>query len=147
MAKYIIFNEIGEFQNLAPTESDRDTRMALVTGYHAVEVTDQQYFDAGSELSDPSYENNSITWTTYTCENDMSLSDAEKSQILISNRDFLIERIKEKSGYDSNSDAQAMVSFLENIDTNPSSWWTETQPVVNYIYNISGCPQVFTKEL
>ena len=47
----------------------------------------------------------------------------------------------------SNSDAQAMVSFLENIDTNPSSWWTETQPVVNYIYNISGCPQVFTKEL
>ena len=45
-----------------------------------------------------------------------------------------INQIKEKPGYDSNSDAQAMVSFLENIDTNPSSWWTETQPVVNYIY-------------
>ena len=89
MAKYIIFNEIGEIQNLAPTEAARDTRMALVTGYHAVEVTDQQYFDAGSGLADPSYENDSMTWNMSTCENDMSLSDAEKSQILISNRDFL----------------------------------------------------------
>ena len=147
MAKYIIFNELEEFEKLAPTDAAKDKWMALVTGYHAVEVTDQEYFDAGSGLSDPSYKNDSVTWTIDTCENDMSLSDAEKSQILISNRDFLIERIKEKSGYNSNSDAQAMVSFLENIDTNPSSWWTETQPVVNYIYNISGCPQVFTKEL
>ena len=147
MAKYIIFNEIGEFEKLAPTDAAKDKLMALVTGYHAVEVTDQQYFDAGSGLAVPSYENDSMTWNTSPCENDMSLSDSEKSQILVSNRDFLIERIKEKPGYDSSSDRQAMVSFLENINTSPASWWTETQPVVNYIYNISGCPQLFTKEL
>jgi len=146
MAKYIIFNETGEFEKLAPTDAAKDKWMALVTDYHAVEVTDQQYFDAGSGFSDPSYENDSITWTPSPPQNDMSLSDAEKSQMLVSNRDFLIARIKEKPGYDSSPDRQAMVSFLENINTSPDSWWTETQSVLNYIYNISGCPQVFTKE-
>jgi hypothetical protein len=68
---------------------------------------------------------------------------------LQSNIDILINNIKTVLGDNlENSPAeQSLITFLESVDVSQKTSWTDDENRMEYIYNLTGCPQVFTFDI
>ncbi len=155
MAKYILFQN-NEFYRMAPDEAKKD-KWIITPQIVAKEVSDTDYKNVGCKKVKPTLSGDTINYEgeTYFNFTDTEPSepkdlDATESQVMVTwARDILIKEIKQISAhnYASDSTAQAMVAFLEGIDMNAVTPLGRSDSAFEYIYNLSGCPQLYPLEL
>jgi len=150
--KYIIFRNNNllnhSFFRLAPNEDIRDKWLATDSaGLVAIETNDADYRKKTHGKSEPSLVDGSVIWTDYEHS---GISDATEAKKEYKDKvDYLIHTFKHitASKFDSDADAKSIVDFLENIDTDSVSSWDDNYSIMEYIYDLPGCPQVFWPEL
>jgi|TARA_E500000318_G_C3487405_1_gene182931 hypothetical protein len=150
--KYLIFRNNNllhhSFFRLAPNEDIRDKWLATdAPGLTAIEVNDADYRKKSHGKSEPSLVDGSVIWTDY---NNPAISDATEAKKEYKEKvDYLINTFETIPGdkFDSDADAKSMVDFLENIDTDSVSSWDENYSIIEHIYDLPGCPQIFWAEL
>jgi|TARA_R100001163_G_C4994022_1_gene145550 predicted Rdx family selenoprotein len=150
--KYIIFRNNNllnhSFFRLAPNEDIRDKWLATDSaGLVAIETNDADYRKKTHGKSEPSLVDGSVIWTDYEHS---GISDATEAKKEYKDKvDYLINTFKHitASKFDSDADAKSIVDFLENIDTDSVSSWDDNYSIMEYIYDLPGCPQVFWPEL
>ncbi len=146
--KHIIFNMDNLYFRLASTDAKKESWLNSDPNATAVQVTDQEFFDAATQQKIPTLSNGSIVWTDTSTINDMSASAEDKTTAIQNAISDWVKSIKKVCGdrYSSMSDAQSVVSFLEAVDTSVHGW-TENQTYANYVYSLSNCPQVFADDI
>ena len=150
--KYIIFRNNNllnhSFFRLAPNEDIRDKWLATDSaGLVAIETNDADYRKKTHGKSEPSLVDGSVIWTDYEHS---GISDATEARKEYKDKvNYLINTFKHitASKFDSDADAKSIVDFLENIDTDSVSSWDDNYSIMEYIYDLPGCPQVFWPEL
>tara|TARA_R100001015_G_C4629326_1_gene190087 strand:+ start:826 stop:1299 length:474 start_codon:yes stop_codon:yes gene_type:complete len=155
MAKYLLFQN-NEFYRMASDETKKD-KWIVTPQIVAKEVNDTDYKNVGCKKVTPTLSGDTITYEgeTYFNFTDTEPSepkdlDATESQAMVTwARDTLIKEIKEMSAhnYPTDSAAKAMVAFLEAIDMNAVTSLGRSDSAFEYIYNLSGCPQLYPLEL
>tara|TARA_R100001463_G_scaffold2908_1_gene12048 strand:+ start:1166 stop:1630 length:465 start_codon:yes stop_codon:yes gene_type:complete len=151
--KYIIFeNNLKKL--IASTDAKKDTILKLNPLSVAKEVSDSDFKKIALGRSEASLVNNEVVINEFSNDDISSVRPAitdatEASARLQECIDTLITSIKDNcgDGYDSNTDATSLVSFLEGIDSSEKTSWDAGVLYIEYIYDLPGCPQIFLEDI
>ena len=162
MAKHFIFQD-NQFYRLAPTDAKKDFWLSTSAGLVSKEVSDADYFKVAVLKSQATLNGDTVDYADVTvfhkqdtadddANSDVAknVTDASEAQaILTETRDNLIADFKHYSDkhYDNDAEVKAMVAFLEAIDIGAVTSWNSTDSVMEYIYNLTDCPQLFPLEI
>ena len=155
MAKYILFQN-NKFYRMAPDEAKRD-KWIITPQIVAKEVSDTDYKNVGCKKVKPTLSGDTITYEGDTYFNYTKTEPSEPKDLDVTEsqeavtwaKDILIYEIKTIAAhqYYTDSDAQAMVAFLEAIDMSAVTALSKSDSAFEYIYNLPGCPQLYHLEL
>tara|TARA_R110000822_G_scaffold28955_1_gene85693 strand:+ start:864 stop:1352 length:489 start_codon:yes stop_codon:yes gene_type:complete len=160
--KYIIFKD-NIFFRLASTE-DKKNNALQENNSVAKEISDSDFKNVAIGNSVPTLVGDNLVLTTYvfgrggmTADELAIAGDATQEvtdpsaaqEELQSNIDILINNIKTVLGDNlENSPAeQSLITFLESVDVSQKTSWADDENRMEYIYNLTGCPQVFTFDI
>ena len=153
MAKHFIFQD-NQFYRLAPTDAKKDFWLSTSAGLVSKEVSDADYFKVAVLKSQATLNGDTVDYADVTVfhKQDTADDDAnsdEAQAILTETRDNLIADFKHYSDkhYDNDAEVKAMVAFLEAINISAVTSWNSTDSVMEYIYNLTDCPQLFPLEI
>ena len=147
MAKYILFQN-SKYYRLAPNETKKDYWMTTPT-VHAKEVSDDDYTKVARFLKFPTY-NTDTQEISYEDKVVEAITDPAIAKDSLSSRvDELIAAFRDKAQEHINTDpkVQNMITFLEGIDRDAVESFPENYSVDDYIYNLPGCPELYTEEM
>jgi hypothetical protein len=150
MAKHLLFQD-GRLYAMANEDAKSDFFVKFSTTVTAKTVNDEEYKSVGVKTKIATLEGDSVVLTERE-PGAADITDATEAQNhLATIINYLISDIKEIAQHNYNSDAGAylrnFVTFLENIDKTAVSSWAADASVLEYIYNLPGCPQIFTEEI
>ena len=142
---YIIFNSENNILGLAKTDSKKDQYLENNVNSTAIEVSDTIYSDWAKNNIIVKLENGSLVTENVTSHRDEAISDASAAQ---AEYKFYVDKLKNdfearKKNY---TEVAEMITFLESIDTSSVSSWNISDNIVNYIYNLPDCPQIYILE-
>jgi hypothetical protein len=160
MAKHFIFQD-NQFYRLAPTDAKKDFWLSTSAGLVSKEVSDADYFKVAVLKSIATLSGDTVNYADITVFHKQeydgvtpdvakNVTDASEAQaILTETRDNLIADLKHYSDkyYDNDAEVKAMVAFLEAINISAVTSWNSTDSVMEYIYNLTDCPQLFPLEI
>ena len=147
MAKYLIFQN-SVFYRLAPNETAKDYWMASPTVY-AKEVSDDDYHKVARNLKFATF-NSDTQEISYEDRLVPAITDSAIAKDSLSSRvDELISDFRNKAQEHINTDSriQNMITFLEGVDRDAVEAFPENYSVDDYIYNLPGCPELYTEEI
>jgi hypothetical protein len=142
---YIIFNSENNILGLAKTDSKKDQYLENNVNSTAIEVSDTIYSDWAKSNIIVKLENGSLVTENVTSYRDEAISDASAAQ---AEYKFFVDKLKNdfearKKNY---TEVAEMITFLESIDTSSVSSWNISDNILNYIYNLPDCPQIYILE-
>tara|TARA_R100000697_G_scaffold91819_1_gene103594 strand:+ start:146 stop:604 length:459 start_codon:yes stop_codon:yes gene_type:complete len=150
MAKHLLFQD-GRLYAMANEDAKSDFLVNAATTVTAKTVSDEDYKSVGVKSKRATLDGDTVV---YTDKGSLAadITDATEAQDLLSTEiNYLIKDIKEKAQNNYGSDAGAylrnFVAFLQNIDISAVSSWDANDNVLEYIYNLPGCPQIFVQEI
>jgi len=159
MAKHFIFQD-NEFYRLAPTDAKKDFWLSTSASLVSKEVSDADYFKVAVLKSQATLSGDTVNYADTTIFHKQeydgvnadvarNITDASEAQAMLTQvRDDLIADLKHYSAkyYDNDAEVKAMVAFLEAINISAVTSWNSTDSVMEYIYNLTDCPQLFPLE-
>ena len=159
MAKHFIFQD-NQFYRLAPTDAKKDFWLSTSAGLVSKEVSDADYFKVAVLKSQATLSGDTVNYADTTIFHKQeydgvnadvarNITDASEAQAMLTQvRDDLIADLKHYSAkyYDNDAEVKAMVAFLEAINISAVTSWNSTDSVMEYIYNLTDCPQLFPLE-
>jgi len=160
--KYIIFKD-NIFFRLASTE-DKKNKALLEINSISKEISDSDFRDVAIGNKIPTLVNNDLVLTTYvfgrggmTAEElaeagdaTLEITDSSAAQAeLQMTIDNLIINIKNQLGssLENSPDEQGLINFLESVDVSQKTSWADDENRIEYVYNLTGCPQVFSFDI
>ena len=160
MAKHFIFQD-NQFYRLAPTDAKKDFWLSTSAGLVSKEVSDADYFKVAVLKSQATLSGDTVNYADTTIFHKQeydgvnadvarNITDASEAQAMLTQvRDDLIADLKHYSAkyYDNDAEVKAMVAFLEAINISAVTSWNSTDSVMEYIYNLTDCPQLFPLEI
>ena len=160
MAKHFIFQD-NQFYRLAPTDAKKDFWLSTSAGLVSKEVTDANYLKVAVLKSEATLSGDTVNYADTTVFHKQeydgvtpdvarNVTDASEAQAILTQvRDDLIADLKHYSDkhYDNDAEVKAMVAFLEAINISAVTSWNSTDSVMEYIYNLTDCPQLFPLEI
>ena len=147
MAKYLLFKDTL-FYRLASNEATKDHWMASPTIY-AKEVSDDDFHKVARYLKFATF-NPDTQEISYEDRLVPAITDPAIAKDSLSTRvDELIAAFRDKAQEHINTDpkVQNMITFLEGIDRDAVESFPENYSVDDYIYNLPGCPELYTEEM
>ena len=149
MAKHLLFQD-GALYAMANEDAKSDFLVSMSTTVTAKTVSDEEYKSVGVKSKKATLEGDNIVYTDKGPGVNV-IEATEAQNLLESYINSIIKDIKEKAQHNYDLDAgvylQNFVTFLQNIDTTAVSSWTADQNVIEYIYNLPDCPQIFVDEI
>lgn len=150
MAKHLLFQD-GRLYAMANEDAKSDFLVNAATTVTAKTVSDEEYKSVGVKTKIATLEGDTVVYTDKGPAA-ADITDATEAQDLLSTEiNYLIKDIKEKAQHnydlDAGADLRNFVTFLQNIDKTAVSSWTADASVLEYIYNLPGCPQIFVQEI
>jgi len=160
MAKHFIFQD-NQFYRLAPTDAKKDFWLSTSAGLVSKEVSDANYLKVAIRKSVATLSGDTVNYADTTVFHKQeydgvtpdvarNVTDASEAQAILTQvRDDLITEFKHYSDqhYDNDTEVKAMVTFLEAINISAVNSWNSTDCVMEYIYNLTDCPQIFPLEI
>jgi len=149
MAKHLLFQN-NRLHAMANEDAKSDFIVSMSTTVTAKTVSDEDYKNVGVKSKRATLDGDTIVYTDQGLG--VNITDATEAQNRLATViNELIINIKEKAQHNYDSDAGAylrnFVTFLQNIDTSAVSSWDANDNVLEYIYNLSDCPQIFVDEI
>ena len=151
MAKHLLFQN-NRLHAMANEDAKSDFIVSMSTTVTAKTVSDEDYKNVGVESKRATLDGDTIVYTDKGPAA-ADITDATEAQTRLETViNDLIKNIKEKAqpkNYDSDAGAylRNFVAFLQNIDTSAVSSWDANDNVLEYIYNLPDCPQIFVDEI
>jgi len=151
MAKHLLFQD-GRLYAMANEDAKSDFLVNAATTVTAKTVSDEDYKSVGVKSKRATLDGDTVV---YTDKGSLAadITDATEAQTRLQTViNDLIKNIKEKAqpqNYDSDAGAylRNFVAFLQNIDISAVSSWDANDNVLEYVYNLPGCPQIFVDEI
>jgi len=150
MAKHLLFQN-NRLHAMANEDAKSDFIVSMSTTITAKTVSDEDYKNVGVKSKRATLDGDTIVYTDKgpAAADITDATEAQNRLATVINE--LIKDIKEKAQHNYDSDAGAylrnFVAFLQNIDTSAVSSWDANDNVLEYIYNLSDCPQIFVDEI
>ena len=150
MAKHLLFQN-NRLHAMANEDAKSDFIVSMSTTITAKTVSDEDYKNVGVKSKRATLDGDTIVYTDKgpAAADITDATEAQNRLATVINE--LIINIKEKAQHNYDSDAGAylrnFVAFLQNIDTSAVSSWDANDNVLEYIYNLSDCPQIFVDEI
>jgi len=150
MAKHLLFQN-NRLHAMANEDAKSDFIVSMSTTVTAKTVSDEDYKNVGVKNKRATLDGDTIVYTDKgpAAADITDATEAQNRLATVINE--LIINIKEKAQHNYDSDAGAylrnFVAFLQNIDTSAVSSWDANDNVLEYIYNLSDCPQIFVDEI
>ena len=150
MAKHLLFQN-NRLHAMANEDAKSDFIVSMSTTVTAKTVSDEDYKNVGVKSKRATLDGDTIVYTDKgpAAADITDATEAQNRLATVINE--LIKDIKEKAQHNYDSDAGAylrnFVAFLQNIDTSAVSSWDANDNVLEYIYNLSDCPQIFVDEI
>ena len=150
MAKHLLFQD-GRLYAMANEDAKSDFLVNAATTVTAKTVSDEEYKSVGVKTKIATLDGDTVVYTDKgpAAADITDATEAQNRLATVINE--LIINIKEKAQHNYDSDAGAylrnFVAFLQNIDTSAVSSWDANDNVLEYIYNLPDCPQIFVDEI
>jgi len=148
--KHIIFKNNTLFR-LASTDAKKDHWLNIEPGIITKQVSDEDFKAAALRKKIPSLSGDNISWDKPDVSqiglSDDPITDAAVVQEKLSYQIEVLKKSIESLKLQNNSEAESLLNFLNTIDVTTKTTGSTQENLLEYIYNLQNCPQVFIDDL